>query len=487
MSRAGRIRSVVLAAIVVMAACAGDDGTTGTTPAPTAATTTSSRPTSPPITGAPAASTTATATSVAPASTRPPEHPDERGPFPVGLTTLRLGDRDADVFYPAAESARGEPTEDFAVVDALPEPARAIVPEALRGTIDTHAVRDAPPAAAGPFPVIVYSHGFGGFRQVADSLLSHLASWGFVVATVDHVERGLATLVSAMTTPSGRPAVAADQDVTDVRNVLHAVQSSTGPLQGLADAERTGIVGHSAGAGTAVRAAWSVGGIDGIDAFVSISGGPGVSVRGGTTGISFATVDGLEPGDYALSVEAITDDGAIVKFLDEPGQLLALDDLVVTAGPATITLATAPGATLGAGVAIVSYHVPEVPGLVIYAERDQAVPPRSSKALFDSLEAQGVLVGIAGAGHNSFTDTCPEILDRGGIEQLRALIGGLVDLAQDGCTPGSADPRAVRRLVEQYVTAFFQLQLTDDGDPAELTEAAADRLGGVSLVEFVTA
>ena len=40
--------------------------------------------------------------------------------------------------------------------------------------------------------MLVFSHGFGGFRQTSTFHLSHVASWGFVAITTDHLERGIA-------------------------------------------------------------------------------------------------------------------------------------------------------------------------------------------------------------------------------------------------------------------------------------------------------
>ena len=48
-----------------------------------------------------------------------------------------------------------------------------------------------PPATGGPFPVVLFSHGYAGFPEQSVSLTTHLARWGFVVVAPDHVERSL--------------------------------------------------------------------------------------------------------------------------------------------------------------------------------------------------------------------------------------------------------------------------------------------------------
>ena len=48
---------------------------------------------------------------------------------------------------------------------------------------------------AGTFPIFVYSHGFGGYPSEYQHLLTHVASWGFVVVSPVHDERGLLSLL----------------------------------------------------------------------------------------------------------------------------------------------------------------------------------------------------------------------------------------------------------------------------------------------------
>ena len=50
-----------------------------------------------------------------------------------------------------------------------------------------------PPADpdGGPYPLVLFSHGFAGYRLQSTFLTTHLASWGFVVAAVEHPYRNL--------------------------------------------------------------------------------------------------------------------------------------------------------------------------------------------------------------------------------------------------------------------------------------------------------
>ena len=44
---------------------------------------------------------------------------------------------------------------------------------------------------SGGYPLVIFSHGFAGYPEQSVTLTTHLASWGFVVAAPDHVERSL--------------------------------------------------------------------------------------------------------------------------------------------------------------------------------------------------------------------------------------------------------------------------------------------------------
>ena len=60
----------------------------------------------------------------------------------------------------------------------------------------TDTFRDVPASADGPFPLVLFSHGFGSFRFDASALVHGIASWGFVVAAPAHIERDRDALVT---------------------------------------------------------------------------------------------------------------------------------------------------------------------------------------------------------------------------------------------------------------------------------------------------
>lgn len=107
-----------------------------------------------------------------------------------------------------------------------------------------------PASDAGPFPLVLFSHGFASYRTQSTFLTTHLASWGFVVVSPDYLERGLRSVL-------GEPPATtrADLDVAD--EAIEVIRSATADdadlLGGVVDASTVYPVGHSAGGSTSIR------------------------------------------------------------------------------------------------------------------------------------------------------------------------------------------------------------------------------------------
>lgn len=179
------------------------------------------------------------------------------GPYEVGLTEVSLPDREVAVFYPAADGAtEGAAEVTYSQLDALPEAlaqaAPALLPEGTDPDILTVVIdgvgADVEASRDGPFPLVLFSHGFGSFRLDASALLAGIASWGFVVAAPQHIERDRAALVSNAVTRDPQ------RDVQVLVDTIELVGAADGPLEGLADTEQVGAVGHSAGGRAALTA-----------------------------------------------------------------------------------------------------------------------------------------------------------------------------------------------------------------------------------------
>ena len=180
--------------------------------------------------------------------------PAKPGPYAVGVTRIILHDdvRDrtlqTEVWYPADESARDLPPS--APGDYLP-PELAFLTD--NATLKLVAVREAPLAPGGPFPLIAFSHGSGGIRFQNTFQMEHLASHGYVVVAPDH--QGNTYFDS-----SGTQAQLSIDRPIDIMYLLDAFSGFTADpasrFSGWVDTERPfGVTGHSFGAFTSFAVA----------------------------------------------------------------------------------------------------------------------------------------------------------------------------------------------------------------------------------------
>ena len=175
----------------------------------------------------------------------------EHGPYEVGVTTIQLSDRSAEVWYPVdPEDIGDEPRDVYYIKDYLSTAFAALVPPEVNPPYVTDATRGVPASPDGPFPLVLFSHGFASYRTQSTFLTTHLASWGFVVVSPDYLERGLRSVLGE---PPAGPR--SDLDVADesIEAMRAAGADEAGPLGGVVDAASVHAVGHSAGGGTSIR------------------------------------------------------------------------------------------------------------------------------------------------------------------------------------------------------------------------------------------
>lgn len=202
----------------------------------------------------------------APAGPDAAPDPAVSGPYPVGVRTVTLVDDfrlddegkprtlPLEIWYPAAESARGQPGETIRLYDALPPDLQTdLKPEDL-GELPTPAVRDAEARHDDTrFPLVVFSHGKGGIRNQSNFYTVQLASHGFVVIAPDHVGD---TVVELLREVKDEGTIQADSTVEaivyrpeDVIAILDLYEDVVGDdIAAIVDDERTGVTGHSFGA-----------------------------------------------------------------------------------------------------------------------------------------------------------------------------------------------------------------------------------------------
>jgi predicted dienelactone hydrolase len=178
------------------------------------------------------------------------------GSMPVGVRTITVTDHNRadvlttkaggsvmrydrtltiEVWYPAVLTPGQSASGEYRTVSR--DPARAVT---LYGT----AVRDAVPAAAGGFPLVILSHGYPGNRYLLSHLGENLASKGFVVASIDPLDSTYDDQKGFASTLYNRP-----YDQLCVLNELDRLSraGSGSVLAGLIDASRTAIIGYSMG------------------------------------------------------------------------------------------------------------------------------------------------------------------------------------------------------------------------------------------------
>jgi predicted dienelactone hydrolase len=173
------------------------------------------------------------------------------GPYPVGTAKLSLADGQAVYLYYPADSARlgeGTPVTGYSSADAFPDAFKALAPEKLVQQIPLDVTLGAP-VANGPFPLLLFSHGFASYPEYSAGHLAHLASWGYFTAAPDHPSRNLTAVFSGTV-------VQGEADVDDLRRTLQLMRTEAEPGGTYADAidfDRIAAEGHSAGGGAAAQ------------------------------------------------------------------------------------------------------------------------------------------------------------------------------------------------------------------------------------------
>ncbi|MBN2469475.1 MAG: prolyl oligopeptidase family serine peptidase, partial [Anaerolineae bacterium] len=171
-----------------------------------------------------------------------------RGQHPVGTRDFVIdGDAPLDitVWYPAVNADGSEEAIAYPY-ETNPDMAMGMEP-----TVSGQAISAAPYALdAGPYPLVILSHGYSLGRTGYAWLAEHLASHGFVVVAPQHYE-----LVDETLSEFWRAAITRPQEIDAVLDYVVAQAAADGIFAGLIDAEQIAVVGHSYGGYTALTMA----------------------------------------------------------------------------------------------------------------------------------------------------------------------------------------------------------------------------------------
>lgn len=145
-----------------------------------------------------------------------------------------------EVWYPADVAEGTEPTP-YTVGTRDVE---------IDATLIGRAVRDAEPdASAGPYPLVIISHGYPGNRFLMSHLGENLATKGYVTVSIDHTDSTYPDQAAFGSTLLNR-----SLDQLFVLDTVAALnEDSESFLAGMVDAANTGIIGYSMGGYGAVN------------------------------------------------------------------------------------------------------------------------------------------------------------------------------------------------------------------------------------------
>jgi predicted dienelactone hydrolase len=339
--------------------------------------------------------------------------PDERGSYEAGFVTLvhtdsRGKELTADVWYPATPAPGDEPDSYW--------PDLSFVFEGYR---------DAPPDPHGaPYPLVAFSHGYGGIRYQSPFLTEHLARHGFVVVSVDHTGNTFMDLDS-----SQAARVLAERPGDVRRAVDHLIEVSAGDhaqLAGMVDGSRYGMTGHSFGAVTTL-----------------ILGGGELDID---HAITWCETEDAYACMYVGTLGDVSFDDALP------------DERIVSVAP------MAPGAWYlfgeqGSGLADVT--LPQVLAGDADAELDYL---EEIRPCWEAIDAPKQLATLSDAGHWGFSDLCQ-----------------IVPVFEECYGEGWMDVDQVHAITRPLITAHFGLTLAGDERYRPWLEPDyLDTLGGLS-------
>ncbi|MGB7373954.1 alpha/beta hydrolase family protein [Pontixanthobacter sp.] len=143
-------------------------------------------------------------------------------------------------WYPAEEDL-GADTAVYSHIMAIPDT------DAVKVVTQGIAIPGAPPITTDTYPLILMSHGYRGWSTQFSNLAEHIASRGYIVASIDHADMPATSLPSLLVS-FGNVLVDRTQDQRQVLTAILA-QSVDGaePVLAAINRESIGLIGYSMG------------------------------------------------------------------------------------------------------------------------------------------------------------------------------------------------------------------------------------------------
>ncbi|MCE7985207.1 MAG: alpha/beta fold hydrolase [Caldilinea sp. CFX5] len=114
-----------------------------------------------------------------------------------------------------------------------------------------HALRDAAiNAAAAPYPLVIFSHGFSTNAAWYSTIVEHFASYGFAVLAPEHTEHFDSAWSELWRASIDRP-----RDIKQTLDYAERLTAQGGEMAGLIDMQQVAVAGHSYGGYTALALA----------------------------------------------------------------------------------------------------------------------------------------------------------------------------------------------------------------------------------------
>ena len=174
------------------------------------------------------------------------------GEYSVGVSTIRavnsaqlsaadfktVGDRalTLEVWYPASVKQK-----------AVPSSYKNVTRSHKKFELQATAFRDATPIKnSDPFPLIVLSHGYTGYRTIMFYLGEHLASHGYVVVGIDHTDSTNAEVDFSIAPGSGFVSTLRNR-ARDQQFVLDYMSQDDSPIANITNTSKAAVIGYSMG------------------------------------------------------------------------------------------------------------------------------------------------------------------------------------------------------------------------------------------------